>query len=80
MTDGVFKDFRHDHRFQYLDGKTVMTDTLCFCAPLGPLGLAAERLVLRRYLTRFLLERNEFLKQAAESEMLREYMPSSELI
>jgi len=34
----------------------------------------AERLVLRDYLTRFLLERNKFVKQIAESEMWREYL------
>jgi ligand-binding SRPBCC domain-containing protein len=74
MTAGVFKSFEHDHRFQELEGETVMTDELRFSAPLGALGLIVERLVLRYYLTRFLLERNKFVKQIAESEMWREYL------
>jgi hypothetical protein len=51
-----------------------MRDELRFSAPLGTLGLMVERLVLRYYLTRFLLERNKFVKQIAESEMWREYL------
>ncbi len=74
MTAGAFKSFEHNHRFQELEGETVMRDELRFSAPLGALGLMVERLVLRDYLTRFLLERNKFVKQIAESEMWREYL------
>jgi len=34
----------------------------------------AERLVLRNYLTRFLRERNKFIKHVAETKMWREYL------
>ena len=78
MTAGMFKSFEHDHRFQEQDGETVMKDELRFSAPLGGLGLMAERLVLRNYLTRFLLERNKFVKQVAESERWREYLSKTE--
>lgn len=74
MTAGMFKSFEHNHRFQELEGETVMRDELRFSAPLGALGLVAERLVLRGYLTRFLFERNNFVKQIAESERWREYL------
>jgi ligand-binding SRPBCC domain-containing protein len=74
MTAGVFKSFEHAHRFQQQDGETVMIDELRFAAPLGVLGLLVESLVLRTYLTRFLLERNKFVKQIAESERWREYL------
>jgi ligand-binding SRPBCC domain-containing protein len=74
MTAGMFRSFEHDHRFQQQNGQTVMKDELRFSAPLGIFGLAAERLVLRNYLTRFLRERNEFVKQVAESESWREYL------
>ena len=37
-----------------------------------------EKLVLRNYLARFLLERNKFVKQVAESEMWREYLSKPE--
>jgi len=78
MIAGLFKSFEHDHRFQEKNGETVMNDELRFSAPFGVLGLMAERLVLRNYLTRFLLERNKFVKQVAESEMWREYLSKAE--
>src|SRR5713226_6241090 len=68
MTAGLFKSFEHDHRFQEQDGETAMKDELRFSAPFGVFGLMAERVVLRNYLARFLLERNKFLKHVAESE------------
>jgi ligand-binding SRPBCC domain-containing protein len=78
MTAGLFKSFEHDHRFQEQYGETVMRDKLRFSAPLGILGLMTERLALRNYLTRFLLERNKFVKQVAESETWRGYIPKAE--
>jgi ligand-binding SRPBCC domain-containing protein len=78
MTAGAFKSFEHNHRFEQQDGETVMRDELRFSAPFGVLGLIVERLVLRNYLTRFLFERNQFLKQVAESEMWREYLSKTE--
>jgi ligand-binding SRPBCC domain-containing protein len=78
MTAGRFKSFEHDHRFREQDGKTVMKDELRFSAPFGVLGFMVESLVLRKYLTRFLLERNKFLKQVAESDLWREYLSKIE--
>jgi ligand-binding SRPBCC domain-containing protein len=78
MTAGLFKSFEHDHRFHEQDGATVMKDELRFSAPFGIFGLLVERLVLRNYLSRFLLERNKFVKQVAESEMWREYLSKAE--
>jgi ligand-binding SRPBCC domain-containing protein len=74
MTAGMFTSFEHDHRFLEQYGETVMTDELRFYAPLGVLGLMAETFVLRNYLTRFLRERNEFIKEVAESERWRDYL------
>lgn len=78
MTAGVFKSFEHDHRFHEQNGDTLMQDELRFSAPLGILGTIVERLVLRRYLTRFLRERNQFVKQVAESEMWRKYLSKAD--
>lgn len=67
MLKGAFRSFIHDHRFQPSpDGGTIMSDVLHFAAPLAPLGWLAERLILRRYLTRFLVERNATIKGIAE--------------
>ncbi len=80
MLRGMFKSFEHDHYFDSLpDGATLMRDELRFAAPLGPLGWLAETLVLRRYLTGFLVERNHLIKAVAESpdERWRKYIDAS---
>lgn len=77
MTAGMFKSFEHNHWFQELNCGTVMRDELIFSAPLGVLGLLVERIVLRNYLTRFLRARNEFVKQIAESDLWRNYLPET---
>jgi ligand-binding SRPBCC domain-containing protein len=67
MLNCAFRTFTHDHYFDLsTDGGTIMLDKLQFTAPLGPLGWIAERLVLRRYLTRFLVARNATIKRIAE--------------
>ena len=67
MTSGTFKSFEHEHFFDATtNGTTVMRDRLSFSAPLGPAGWLAETLVLRRYLERFLRERNQAIKRVAE--------------
>ena len=74
---GVFRSMKHDHAFEERDGATVMRDRFEFAAPLGPLGWLAERLVLARYMRRFLEERNAVLKRTAESSEWRKYLPDS---
>jgi ligand-binding SRPBCC domain-containing protein len=80
MTEGMFQSFEHDHRFLERGGETVMQDELRFSSPLGALGSIVDRLVLRDYLTRFLLARNKCVKQIAESGMWREYVPETEML
>ena len=58
-----------------VDGKTVMRDRFEFVAPLGFLGRIAERLFLVRYMRSFIVERNAVLKQTAESDAWRRYLP-----
>jgi ligand-binding SRPBCC domain-containing protein len=67
MVKGVFRSFVHDHFFEAdIAGGTRMRDELRFEAPLGPLGRIAETLVLRQYLTGFLIDRNLMVRQVAE--------------
>jgi ligand-binding SRPBCC domain-containing protein len=78
MVDGPFARLEHDHHFA-ADGRggTIMRDVFDFAAPLGPLGRAAERVVLTRYLRAFLEARNQAIKAAAESEAWRRFVPPS---
>jgi ligand-binding SRPBCC domain-containing protein len=68
MVKGAFARFDHDHWFdEDDDGRTTLArDVFDFDAPLGPLGRLADRLVLRRYMSRFLETRMQILKEMAE--------------
>ena len=70
MVSGAFKYLKHTHEFESCEGGTRMIDTLEFAAPLGPLGIIAETLVLRRYMQKFLEHRNTNLKHLAEKLVL----------
>jgi ligand-binding SRPBCC domain-containing protein len=67
MVRGVFARLVHDHRFETIPAGTRMVDVFDFNAPLGLLGVLAERLFLTAYLTRFLQTRAQMLKRLAES-------------
>ncbi|WP_144714870.1 SRPBCC family protein [Curtobacterium pusillum] len=58
---GPFARFHHEHRFEPSARGTRMVDEITFRAPLGPLGLLAERLALARYLPHLIRERNASL-------------------
>lgn len=75
MVAGAFKRFDHDHFFSTAsDGSTVMTDIFDYASPLGPLGMLADMLFLRRYMTNLLSERNEALKELAESGKYKQFI------
>jgi ligand-binding SRPBCC domain-containing protein len=67
MTKGAFKTMRHEHHFVALDGSTVMMDKFIYEVPFGILGQLVDKLVLKRYMTRFLVTRNRIIKEVAES-------------
>jgi len=68
MTKGAFSSMRHKHLFEEKENGTIMKDEFEFKAPFGILGTIAEKLFLRSYMTRFLKERNSFLKSLAEKQ------------
>lgn len=67
MTKGVFKSLHHKHLFKEVDGGTEMTDIFNYEVPYGIFGKLFNYLILKSYLTKFLLERNKYLKNNAES-------------
>lgn len=64
---GPFRLFAHDHIFSELPDGTLMKDVLRFQSPAGILGTLADRIVLTRYLTRFLMKRNAVISNFAEN-------------
>jgi ligand-binding SRPBCC domain-containing protein len=77
MVRGAFRSFVHDHRFRSELGGTTMFDVCRFAAPFWPVGWLAERLVLGAYLRRFLEGRAAVIRQTAESEEWRSYVPAA---
>jgi len=76
MLRGAFAHMQHDHFFRTLPGGiTEMRDIFRFAAPIPILGLIAESLVLRDYMRNLLLERNEVIRQVAESDRWQLYIP-----
>lgn len=61
---GPFRSWWHEHRFEERDGATLMTDTVDFVSPLGPVGRVVDTLFLTGYMTRLLEDRNRWLATA----------------
>jgi ligand-binding SRPBCC domain-containing protein len=66
QVSGPFAYMRHRHRFFAAGGGTTMVDDFEYELPFGPLGLVADRLLVRSYLRRLLAGRNDHLKDAAQ--------------
>jgi ligand-binding SRPBCC domain-containing protein len=67
MQRGAFKSLRHIHEFKEHKSYTIMKDTLYFEAPFGLIGWVVERLILKKYMRKFLEHRNTELKKIAEN-------------
>jgi ligand-binding SRPBCC domain-containing protein len=74
MIAGAFKSMVHDHEFAEHPTGTLMCDRFEFKSPLGILGGIVDRVFLNSYLRRFIVRRNEVLKQLAESTEWSRYL------
>ena len=74
MLKGAFKSFKHRHYFEDLNNGTLMIDIFEYRSPLGFLGKLANKLFLKKYMTSFLIERNNVIKESAESEKWKEIL------
>lgn len=74
MVGGAFKGFTHDHYLSKTGTGTLMKDVFDFTSPLGLLGSVVDFLFLEKYMTGLLKQRNEVIKQAAESEDWRKFL------
>lgn len=68
MTKGAFKKMKHLHEFSSEGPFTVMTDEFEFESPMGIIGRFVNWLYLEKYLTKLLVQRNEFIKEFAETD------------
>ena len=68
MVKGHFKSFHHEHTFVTKNGITVMIDNLQYETPFGIFGRVFDTWILKKYLTRLLLKRNQIIKDLSEQQ------------
>jgi len=66
MLKGAFSFIKHDHFFEEKNGVTEMKDVFSYGVPYGIFGKLFNRVILKRYMTSFLNERNKVVKEVAE--------------
>lgn len=64
---GPFKSIYHEHRFEVIGSKTLMTDRFSFESPFGILGRIANLITVKNHLNKLLTKRNQVIKFYAES-------------
>ncbi|PIF46554.1 hypothetical protein CLU96_3592 [Chryseobacterium sp. 52] len=67
MLKGAFKSMKHQHVFKQRSDGTLMIDIFEFKSPLGFIGNLFNHFFLKDYMKNFLLERNELIKNTAET-------------
>jgi ligand-binding SRPBCC domain-containing protein len=83
MIEGDFKSVRHEHHFKAIANGTIMIDLFYFEVPYGNVGKLANKIFLTSYLQRLLENRNEVIKEYAETtkwQSVLEKAPSNQLV
>ena len=68
MIKGDFKSFRHEHYFKAVENGTILIDIVEFEAPYGIIGKMGSAFFLKKYIEKFLVKRNEVIKEYAETQ------------
>ncbi|NML20039.1 SRPBCC family protein [Pseudoflavitalea sp. G-6-1-2] len=68
MVKGDLRSMKHEHHFKQIDNGTLMIDVFQFESPYGFIGSALNKLFLSKYFAKLLAQRNEFLRQCAETD------------
>ncbi len=74
MQRGIFKRFRHEHFFEEFNIGTRMRDVFDYDSPFGPLGKLVDFIILKKYMTRLLVLRNEVIRNFAESDKWKDLL------
>lgn len=74
MVKGPFKYIHHQHIFEDRNGGTLMTDVFSFASPFGLLGTIADKVLLTVHLKKLLIQRNEIIKNFAESDKWKDIL------
>lgn len=66
--NGIFESIYHEHKFEQLVNKVIMKDNFEFQSPFGLFGKVFNKLILTNYLRQLLIDRNNVIKDFAETE------------
>ena len=80
MVNGIFKKFKHEHKFINQNNKTLMIDIFDYESPFGILGKLADKLLVKQYMSKLLKERNQIIKEYAESNQWKKILNEGEYI
>ncbi|WP_276479581.1 SRPBCC family protein [Paraflavitalea pollutisoli] len=68
MVEGSFKSMKHEHHFKQIENGTLAIDLFSFETPWGVLGKMVNILYLRNYMEQLLNQRNQTIREYAESD------------
>jgi ligand-binding SRPBCC domain-containing protein len=68
QVDGDFRSLKHEHHFKKIDNGTLLIDLFHFESPYGGLGQLVNRIYLTKYLRTLLENRNQMIREYAESD------------
>jgi ligand-binding SRPBCC domain-containing protein len=74
MIEGAFKSMWHQHEFVQKGQYTILKDNFRYEVPYGIFGKIFDRIVLKRYMRALLIERNNTIKQCAETEEWKTFL------
>ena len=68
MITGDFKSMKHEHHFKQVNNGSLMIDLFSFETPYGSFGKIINTVYLSNYLKKLLEQRNNMIKEFAESD------------
>jgi len=74
MGKGMFQHFQHDHRFEDIDGRTLMADIVRFSLPFGVAGKLVARHIVVPHVLALMQTRFALLKRIAEGTDWERYL------
>ena len=74
QVSGDFVALKHEHYFKPVQNGTIMIDQFAFTTPYGSFGKWVNRFYLTAYLKKLLEQRNQFIKEVAESNKWKSFL------
>jgi ligand-binding SRPBCC domain-containing protein len=79
IADSNFHSIIHDYYFYDIGDETAMVNHFYYKLKLGVLGEIANLLILEKYLTRIITQRNDLLRDYAETDKWQEILPAPKI-